>query len=300
MNDYASAHASYAEEIPLYVSGALAGPERRELEDHLKACDICRADLALWQGVAREIDVMNRAIAPLPALLDRALARVNTHRVGVFFRAYELVRAQVPLVHGELWPASAAIMAIGFIVATIVKDVAVLRMLAPLVAAASIAVIYGPETDPALELTLATATSPWKILLARLALVFGYNLVLALAASCGMLLLIPADTVAHLILDWLGPMTFLSAAALVLALWVGTGNAILATYLAWLTRFLPVGEIADRFQFGNLAFASAFLDGYRQFWMNSLLLVALAGVLVAAAGWLAARQEHHLIAGAQA
>ncbi len=290
MND----HERFAEQIPLYISGALADSEQRELETHLRQCGRCRADLALWQDVAHTLGEVDRADAAPPGLVERALAEVDARRVGILYRAYELVRAQVPLVHGELWPASAAVMAIGFIVATIVHDANVLKMLAPMVAAASIAVIYGPESDPALELTMATATSPWKILLARLTLVFGYDLVLALAASCAMLLLLPADTVVRLIGDWLGPMTFLSAAALVFALWVGTGNAILITYLAWLARFLPADEIAHNLQFGNLAFLTGLLDSYRQLWTSSLLLIALAVALVAAAGWLAGRQENHL------
>lgn len=286
-------HSEYAEWLPLYVSGALAESERRATENHLAHCFICQSDLALWQTAAQQIVEANRNLAAPPMLVDRALA-VHLRPTNVFRRAFELLRAQVPLVRSELWLASAVVMAIGVIVATLVNDVAVLRMLAPMVAAASITVIYGPENDPALELTLATATSPWKILLARLSLVFSYDLGLALVASLGMLMLLPAETVARLILDWLGPMTFLSAAALVLALWIGTGNAILTTYLAWLVRFLPGQETANRFIPGDISPLVVFLNGYHQFWANSLILVVLAVVLVAGAAWLAGRQEHHL------
>ncbi len=286
-------HSKYAEWLPLYVSGSLDEAERRAMASHLAQCTTCQSDLAVWQAVAQQVTAANSELAAPPMLAERALAQVTVRRVNLFRRAYQLLRAQAPLVRGDMWLASAAVMAIGVIVATIVKDVDVLRMLAPMVAAASIAVIYGPENDPALELTLATPTSPWKILLARLTLVFGYNLILALAASCVMLTLLPADTVARLILDWLGPMTFLSAAALVLALWMGAGNAILVTYLAWLARFIPDQEIGLNYRF-DISLWVRLLDGYRQFWSSPLLLVALAIALVLGAGWLATRQGQHL------
>lgn len=287
-------HSQYAEWLPLYVSGALDEVQRRAIENHLTHCSTCQSDAALWQQVAFQVADANRNLAVPPRVVKHALAQARVRRANIFRRAYELVRAQVPLVRGELWLASAAVMAIGVIVATIVHDAVVLQMLAPMVAAASIAVIYGAENDPALELTLATATSPWKILLARLTLVFGYDLLLALAASGGMVLFLPADAVARLILDWLGPMTFLSAAALVLALWIGAGNAIALSYVAWLMQFLPGQEIAASFRLGDISLFTTALDGYRQFWSSSLILVLLAVVLVVAAGWLAGRQEQHL------
>ncbi len=290
MND----HAKYVEWLPLYVRGSLEPERRSAVEKHLANCPACQSDAVLWRAVARQVAEANRPIMAPPLLADRALARVRSGQASIFRRAWDLLCAQAPLVRGEIWLASAAVMAIGVIVATIVHDVAVLRMLAPMVAAAGIAVIYGPEHDPALELSLATATSPWEILLARLTLVFSYNLALALAASLGMLALLPAETVARLILDWLGPMTFLSAAALVLALCIGTGNAILVAYLVWIARFLPGAEIARTFRPGDLSILVPILNGYRQFWTSPLLLVALAMALVAGAAWLAGRQEHHL------
>ncbi len=292
MND----HSWYAESLPLYVSGALDEEQRRAVQDHLAHCPLCRSDLELWRATGAQVVETDQSISAPPNLADRALVRMHARQapLNVFRRAFELTRAQVPLVRSEMWLASAAVMAIGFIVATIVHDVAVLRMLAPMVAAASIAVIYGPESDPALELSLATATSPWKILLARLSLVFGYDLLLALAASLGMLVLLPAETVARLILDWLAPMTFLSAAALVLALWVGTGNAIIATYLAWAVRFLPAQEISNVLSSGERAIYLAFLDSYRQFWSSPPILIALAVALLFVAARLAGQSERHL------
>lgn len=287
-------HSQYIEWLPLYVSGALDDAQRRALENHLTHCSACRSEVALWRQVAYQVADANRNLDAPSIAVERALAEIRGRRKNIVWRAFELVRAQVPLVRGEMWPSSAAVMAIGVIIATIVKEVTILQMLAPMVAAASVAVIYGPENDPALELTLATATSPWKILLARLTIVFGYNLVLALAASGGMLLFLPANLVASLIVGWFGPMTFLCAAALVLALWVDTGNAIAVTYVAWLAQFLPGQEIATDFRLGGMSLFIAFLNAYRQFWSSPPVLVALAVGLVVIAGWLGGRQGQRL------
>ncbi len=290
MND----HSKYAEGLALYVAGTLDQDRRRAIERHLAQCAECRSEVALWQQVAGQIVAANHELMAPPGSVERALAQVHPRRANIFRRAAELVSAQVLLVRSDLWLACAAIMAMGVIVATVVNDIAVLRMLAPMVAAASIAVIYGPENDPAIELTVATATSPWKILLARLTLVFGYNLVLGLVASGGMLLLVPAETVVRLILDWLCPMTLLSAAALLLALEMGTGNAILVTYLVWLVRFLPAPGIAQTFRLDNTSLLMNLLDYYRRFWTNPPLLLVLAAILVVGAVWLTSRTERHL------
>jgi ABC-type transport system involved in multi-copper enzyme maturation permease subunit len=91
----------------------------------------------------------------------------------------------------KMWPASAGIMALGIITVLLSKETAFLTFITPLVAAASLAAIYGPQNDPASELTMAAPISPWKILLARLTLVSGYNLLLALVSSVVLLAVIP-------------------------------------------------------------------------------------------------------------
>ena len=113
--------------------------------------------------------------------------------IAPLLRATSLLHAQAYLVRREMWPASAIIMAISTVVTYLFGKTEVIYFIAPLVAAASLAAIYGPEHDPASELTLATPTSPWKVLLARLTLVHAYNLLLALAASLFLLLLIPPE-----------------------------------------------------------------------------------------------------------
>src|SRR5690606_23857430 len=58
-----------------------------------------------------------------------------------------------------------------------------LALIAPVVAAVGVAGAYRSRLDPAAELVAATATSGRLLLLVRLTLVLGYDLLLALAAS---------------------------------------------------------------------------------------------------------------------
>ncbi len=123
----ANDHVKYADWLPLYVSGALGATERRSVEGHLARCSQCQSDLALWRMVGSQVAEENRDLAAPPALVEHAIAQVHGHRANVFQRALELIRAQVPLVRGEMWFASAAVMALGVIVATIVHNVGVLQ-----------------------------------------------------------------------------------------------------------------------------------------------------------------------------
>jgi len=121
-----------------------------------------------------------------------------------------------------------------------------LELLAPVVAAAGIAFLYGPEQDPSLELALATPTSPRLVLLARLTLVFGYDLALGLLVSLALALAGQApDGLWQLILQWLGPMLLLSA----ISLWISQGLGVLpATFVPltlWAVKVALVG-VADQ------------------------------------------------------
>jgi anti-sigma factor RsiW len=287
-----NAHQHYEEQLPLYAAGQLDALERAEIERHLHACADCRADLELWRGVGTEIIAGGGAVQPTPELAERALTRIHalSPMRRAFMQAVGLLRAQAYLVRREMWPASAIIMAIGAVITYLMLGkVEVIRFLAPLVAAASLAAIYGPEHDPASELTLATPTSPWKVLLARLTLVHAYNLFLALAASLFLLVVIPPGMLGTLILGWLGPMTFLSALALLLSLWLGTNTSVAIAYGLWLVQFPRYELSLDP----STAWLTA-LEAYRQFWSSPLLLIGLGVfLLVVALGtvrWSAPRQ----------
>ena len=268
------------ERMPLYAAGLLAADEQAELEKHLAECADCRAELAFWRDLAGGIAASNASVAAPAGLAERTIQRLHAPSPfqRTFLRTFGLLRAQAYLVKREMWPASAVVMALGLIVALIIDQARVITFIAPLVAAACLAAIYGPENDPASELALATPTSPWKILLARLTLVSGYNLLLTLIASLALLVIIPAELLGSIILAWLGPLTFLSALALLLSLWIGTGNAVALSYGLWIVQFVRLPPMRESWV--SWSIWEAFLAGYQQFWGSPALLAALAAVVI--------------------
>lgn len=286
-------HENFEELLLLYVAGQLSETERAEIEAHLLLCADCRADLQLWQATSEEIGRANRPLSAPPDLVERAIREIHASNrlAAAFFRTWQLLRAQAFLVQREMWPAAALVMFIGVGVALIAERASVLYFLAPLMAASTLAMLYGPENDPGLELSLATPISPWKILLARLSLVSGYNLLLCLAASLSMLFIIPPGLLGALILGWLGPLAFLSALALLLSIWLGTSQAITITYSLWLLQYLP-------FKAMGLWFNSPGLDwtmlAYQQFWHSPLLLLPLSLLLVGLTLWSANQSAFRL------
>ena len=273
-------HARISPLLPMYAAGSLENGERQSVARHIAGCAECQADLALWRSVSSEITTADRQLLPPNQLVERALAQVQSQEIrsSAFQRAAQLLWAQALLLRREIWTVSALVMALGFVIALLAERAAVIQLLAPLVAAGSIAMLYGPENDPAIELALATTTSPRQVLLARLALVFGYDLLLALVASFGLLALVPVELLGDLILGWLAPMTFLSALALLLSLWIGANTAIMISYLAWLARFIAAG-LVDQAEYVVSEKLARLLIGYQQFWGQSLLILSLAALL---------------------
>jgi len=107
-------------------------------------------------------------------------------------------------------------------------------------------------------------------------LVSAFNLALALAASLVFLAIVPPELFESLILAWLGPMTFLSALALLLSIWFGTTPALLVCYGGWLLQYQSL-QLISLPSLGRLS------ELYQQFWHSGPLLFALAAALSAAA-----------------
>ena len=289
-------HEDFETILPLYAAGQLAEAERDAVEAHLPVCSVCQADLALWQAVSGEIRTANRSVAVPPALGERVLQQIRrpSGLAHPFNRAWQLLRAQTLLVHREMWPAVAAVMALGVIVAVISGHLEFVYFVAPMVAAASLAMLSGQENDPAFELTAATPTSPWKILLARLSIVSAYNLLLALAATLVLLGFAPPHLLGTLVLGWLAPMAFLSALALLLSLWLGTTNAIGLTYTLWVAHYVPYQLIE---QWTASSAWTGVITAYQQLWQKPPLLWALAILLLGTALWSAGHPAFRLNQG---
>ena len=156
-----------------------------------------------------------------------------------------------------------------------------LSLVAPLLAVAGVAAVYGPESDPAFEVLAITPTSPRLVLLVRVTLVFGYDLVLSLAASVLAPLVAPDVRLVGLVAAWLGPMTLLLAVSLVLAMWIGPGWSMAVAGALWALRVVTVSIPG---------LAEGWLGaGMRLVWATSPSTVAAAVLLVLAAAGLSRR-----------
>jgi len=284
---------NHEEQVILYAANQLDEVERLRFEKHLADCAECQADLRLWNAVGEEIVASDAAEPASVQLADRALEQIRRPAAPrlAFRRVTELLRSQTFLVQREMWPATASVMALGAVIALISGHAEFIYFIAPLIAAASLSLLFGPEHDPAYELALSTPTSSWKLLLARLSIVSAYNLLLVLIAILVLAMMFPPDLLGTLALSLLAPMAFLAALALLLSIWVGTGNAIVISYILWLLQSIPYQSTGA----WTVSPAwSTFLFAYREFWHSPILLFALSVPLVLIALWSANRPVFRL------
>lgn len=245
--------------------------------------------LRQWRDPAPDPSAKARLLETLLAELpERAPQRQPAHRQGFGLAwAWLVLRSQIRLVHPATWAASGLVIALGALVSLVFYQSAQTGaelpfvFVAPLVAACGVAFLYGLDADPALELQLATPISPRMILLARLALLFSFNLTITLVCSVILALAQAQISLAPLIVAWLAPMTFLSALAFLLSvLFFDSLASVLLSFLLW------IGIVLRRF----ISIESFILpDVLNPVFYPFMLLAAPALVLLAL--WLAAREE---------
>ena len=267
-------HAEIFALLSQYAAGKLTVEQKQAVDRHLTGCSACRAELAFWQDVSSVVkDNPARAAAPR-AVLQAALAeiRVEEQHTSPFAHVWQVLKSQAPLVKSEIWSASFMVLILGFIITLVADKAVAFYAIAPVVSAAGLALIYGGKQDAAFELTLSTPTSQVEILLARSLLVFSYNLLLTILISLGLAAVYSFSTVALLISEWIAPMTFLSALGLGVSVIAGSENAILVTYLLWLSRYLMMTSAARKF-FGSGA------QIMLNFWQSNAILYGLSAMM---------------------
>jgi hypothetical protein len=252
----AAAHDRVREMLAGYAAGTGSAGQRQVVAVHLDACGECRGELATWQAVASGVRATAPAApAPGPEVVATVLQRARegaAEPVGrrwpdpraAVRQAGALLAGQLPVVRARLWLASALVMALGAALAaagTRAGAGLVLAFIAPVVAAVGLAVVYGPRVDPNLEVALASPTSPRTVLLARLTLVFGYDLALGLAASAALAAAGSAGGLWTVVSAWLGPMALLSAVSLAVSVWRGPNLAMGAAMILWAARLVLGG-----------------------------------------------------------
>jgi hypothetical protein len=274
-----------------YAAGVLDSVDRSRVEAHLADCAGCRAELAAWAGLAAA--PLDSAAPAGPDLVYRVMVRSALSGPPPPVRrpprfSVALVLAEARLLRVAVLVASALVMALGVALAATRSATEswaadVLALVAPIVAAVGISGVYGPQHDPAFEVVTATPTAQRLILLVRIALVFGYDLALALMAS-GVVAAVGADTAGlrALVLAWLGPMALLSALCLVLVVRLGADVAIGTALALWGLRVLAGGMFAD---VGGVA------GIVRAAWSTNLATGLATGALVVVAVILVGRGE---------
>ena len=223
---------------------------------------------------------------PLPAepeaLLARLLPDLPTPQSPSTWRdaisqswLWLLLAAQARVVRRELWAASLLVMALGVVVSVFWQGGGSaaglpLALLAPVVAAVGIATLYSPA-ESVWELEMTTAVAPRLLLLARLLLVFGFNLLLAILGSVA-----------------LAPMTFLAALAFLITVLTGASEiGMLFSLSLWALQTIRL--TGDRLGAFVLYWPDLFNPTNRA-WLWALALLSFACAL-----WLGGREERGVV-----
>jgi hypothetical protein len=157
-----------------------------------------------------------------------------------------LLMSQTRVIKAEILIASAVVLVLGVLVTLMqpagqATDMAQLTLsaLAPIVAAVGVALLYDTDIEQMLELEQTTRASARVLLLARLTLVFGFNLAVALGGSAVLAVFRAEVLLIPLISAWLAPMTFLVGLAFFLSVVLANTFASMSFSLfLWLVHLL--------------------------------------------------------------
>jgi len=216
---------------------ALSAAEATELAETV-------ARLAAWQAptpTPSDVRLLLERLEPLLPTAPAQVERVATRRAQASW-LWLLALRQIRLIPQTLWLGSAlglVCLTLFGLVAPFQSSASALLLLAPLIAASGAAFLHGREADPALELTLTTPTSARLILLARVALVLGFDVLLMLAGSA-LVAAAHSQSAASLLALWLGPALLLSSATLCLSLLSGPVVAIASAVAIWGAQLIAV------------------------------------------------------------
>ncbi|MEV4375744.1 hypothetical protein [Streptosporangium sp. NPDC049644] len=254
-------------------------PELREIRDGIPpppGPEIVRAAL-----MRAALDGLEVPAAPEPSPRSLLSWRTSSPHLAAAVRGLHRARAllamEARLLNPAILLASVLIMVFSVIFILAENNRAgnlaefMLALAAPLIAMAGVAGSCGPEHDDAFELVAVTPMSPRVIMMARMTLVFGYDLLLALLASAVLAPLNAAPAgLASLIMAWLGPMAVLAGLSLLLSVCWNPAAAMGGGLSVWALYALTATDVPVP-------------DGLRHLWTTSPATITLAIALTLAA-----------------
>jgi hypothetical protein len=192
-----------------------------------------------------------------------------------------LLRAELQLLRYELWVASILVIAIGLLVTSLTNETAQISLpfvqIAPVMAALGVAFIFNLNSEPPSEIILTCLISIRMILLARLTIIYCINLLLGVAGSVFIVVTNSNLSLWPLIAAWLVPMTLLSALAFFLGIVAKDplfGSVV--SLVLWIWQRVDIPYLKPPVTITT---------------MNHFVLLVSAGLLCAAAVWLAGKDE---------
>jgi Putative zinc-finger len=293
-----------------YANHTLSPEEQVTVQVHLAQCSDCQAEVDAWARLRQTMQVVStHTPAPRADLFSRIEQQLDLVSPPILWRwgsslthaccfmltiSAEHVWAQARLIRRDLfWLPLFLIPLVGSIVflpQPWQQSPGTIALMASLLAAFSIAFLYGQDADPAREIVLVTQTSPQVVLGIRCGLVFGYDLVF----NCGLVLPFLAwhgiITPAWFLTNWLAPLCCLSAIALLLSILMNASAAALACGILWLLRGLNDLQTTIFGDKGPLP-KTFWQQHYENFWHQGPLLFGVATLAVLLAFMAIERKE---------
>ena len=237
--------------LSAFIHDSLTRDTHMHVRNHLASCAMCRDDYALATAVTEGAQQQLQAVpAPSLALLNHIWREIDKPTPPVVIVSavqrharllWRLTRAQLPLIPKGIWVASAAVLFLAILIASLWRDGAfpppLLGLLLAPMAAAGVAFLCDQDADAGLEIALATPTSPRVTLFCRFLLVYGYNTALALGGALFLALGRHGDF-ALLTSYWFGPMLLLASIGLVLTVRFGAFAGAIVVGALWCLRVL--------------------------------------------------------------
>lgn len=177
---------------------------------------------------------------PAPSTVRRALRPVPESLGDQLVDMLRAVGTQASMFTRGFWVGSAAVMALGLTLLLLGFDPGgglVVYLVGPLLSYLGCALGFRATRVGTLEFELACPISPRQLTLARLVIILGYDLLLALACAVPFGLL-GTSGLLELALRWLGPLLLGAGLTLALSLRVPVGGAAALVYGAWVALVL--------------------------------------------------------------